>query len=136
MNKDKTFPVKNGKCPNGYIIREGHKKIKPKSNEKINIKPRCIKNRGLPGKYSDRNPGEKGIGPLNKGGLSKYGYVNVKNMKSEERHNALKKAVKDIPPLTLWRKLNAIYVYNKNTNKTTAQKFKADRNWIHRMYIK
>ena len=44
---------------------------------------KCIKSQGLPGKTSDRYQGKnKGIGPLQKGELSKHGYVKVKNYAS------------------------------------------------------
>jgi len=80
--------------------------------------------------------GLKGIGPLKKGDLTKYDYKNVKKLSAKVRHNALKRAVRVYGPLTLFRKLNAVYIYNKNTNKTVSRIFKRDRDWVKKTFMK
>lgn len=65
---------------------------------------------------------------LKKGTLSQFGY-SMKNSQSN-RHKSLKKAIKIIKPLSIYRKLNALYVLNKNRNPHTAKLFKYDAKWL------
>lgn len=119
-------------CPKGMILRKSYtRKIKRRNSaktRKIRIASKCIRDLGKPGK------GKKLIGPLKKGGLTKFGYSTKKTIKSRER--ALAKAVKHNDPLTIFRKLNAIYVLTKNTNKRVSRTMKRDRNWIKKKYMK
>jgi hypothetical protein len=64
---------------------------------------------------------------LKKGELTKYGYH--ADLSKSKRHEALKKARSEFTPLSLFRKLNAVYVLNKNRDKKRAATFKADANW-------
>jgi hypothetical protein len=68
------------------------------------------------------------IGPLKKGELSSLGYSMSKTALS--RHRALNKAIAEYGALSVYRKLNALSVLNKNTNKKTAKTALEDRNWI------
>ena len=70
------------------------------------------------------------IGTLKKGLLIKYGYHNVTDLSLQERHSALTKAIKAYGTLSVSRKLNAVYVYNRKTNPSHARVFKADRDWV------
>ena len=92
--------------------------------------PTCIKDRGLKGKWQDNNKGKRGIGPLKKGTLGQFGYHKVKDLNFKARRSALKKCIKKIGKNSCWRKLNAIWVYNRNTNPSTAKIFKEDRDWV------
>jgi hypothetical protein len=65
---------------------------------------------------------------LRKGDLTKYGYH--ADLSDFERHKALKKARSEYTSLSLFRKLNAVYVLNKNRDKKRAATFKADANWV------
>jgi hypothetical protein len=125
------FPT-DPKCKKGEILRDGYVK-KNKTKKKVTIiAPKCIKNRGLPGKTSDKFK-NGGIGPLKKGGLGKFGYHNVKTLRKKERRMALQRASKEIGYLTVWRKLNAIEIYNRNTNTAISKIFKQDKNWINKL---
>lgn len=73
------------------------------------------------------------IGTLKKGLLIKYGYHNVTQLTLQERHQALTKAIKAYGTLSVSRKLNAVYVYNRKTNPSHARIFKADRDWVLQM---
>ena len=64
---------------------------------------------------------------LKKGELTKYGYH--ADLSEAARHEALKKALSEFSPLSLFRKLNAVYVLNKNRDKKRASIFKADAKW-------
>ena len=65
---------------------------------------------------------------LKKGDLTKYGYH--ADLSEYKRHEALKKALGEYTALSLFRKLNAVYVLNKNRDKKRAATFKADANWV------
>ena len=75
----------------------------------------------------------KGIGSLKKNKLGQFGYHAFISQK--ERDKALKKAVKEYGALSIFRSLNAIYVYNKNTNPEASEIFLADRNMIRDVYM-
>jgi hypothetical protein len=139
------------KCPKGMIVRNGYtRKIKNKSNKLIKVKPGCIVAQSASGlKRSEinapilkkrrqacltRNRKYKTnhncnvLFQLEKGTLSKFGY-SMKNNK-ESRHKSLKKAIKHIKPLSIYRRLIALYVLNKNKYPENAKIFKNDAEWI------
>jgi hypothetical protein len=70
------------------------------------------------------------IGALKKGLLIKFGYQNVTQLSQQQRHEALKKAIRAYGPLSVFRKLNAVYVYNRKTNPSHSKIFKTDRDWV------
>lgn len=107
----------------GYTVRRGSKQFRayPSSGSTI-VKASCIKDRGLAGK------GPQAIGPLRKGELLKHGYV-YRNP-SDERHSALRKAVKEFGALGVYRKLNAVAKLSSRTEPQISKVFKADRNWV------
>ena len=88
---------------------------------------------GLPGAKGYHGPGS-GIGPLRKGDLAQFGYQQVTMMSATKRHAALALAVKEYGSLTVRRKLNAIYVYTRNTAPASSAIFKADRDWVKAHY--
>jgi hypothetical protein len=66
---------------------------------------------------------------LEKGTLIKYGYH--ADISENDRHQALSRALADgLKPLSLYRKLNALYVLNKNQNRALAKLYRKDANWI------
>ena len=70
---------------------------------------------------------------LKKGELTKYGYH--ADLSESERHEALEKARSEFSSLSLFKKLNAVYVLNKNRDKKRATVFKADANWIKKQKV-
>jgi hypothetical protein len=87
----------------------------------------CIADVGAPGKGFQGGPG---IGPLRQGNLSKYGYSGVAGISQEARRMALRKAVNEYGSLTVWRKLNAVYVYTRRTSPETSRAVKQDMDWV------
>jgi hypothetical protein len=93
---------------------------------------------GTPGK--PRNPNEKpekpnpGIGPLRKGELAVFGYINVAALSEAKRHLALGRAVRVYGALSVFRKLNAVYVYTRYTAPVSSAIFKVDRDWVKEYY--
>ena len=69
-----------------------------------------------------------GIGKLKKGELGRYGYSTT--VKASTRHRAINKATRRYGPLSVYRKLNALAVYTKNTSPKTSKTVKADRNYV------
>lgn len=122
------------KCKKGEIVREGYhrKSYSRKSGSKVKgswVKPRCIKSR------TGKSSHGKRLFVLEKGTLSKYGYSDVAHLKKEEREKALKKAIKGgLNELTMIKKLNALYVLNKNINPKLANIFRRDMKFVQNIY--
>jgi hypothetical protein len=128
-------------CPSGQIVRDAYVR-----GRRQFVPAACIKNVGNPGKgipsgapgtsrsargfIPPSSVGRVGIGPLRKGDLSRFGYDDVTSMSEGRRHLALAAAVRSYGSLTVWRKLNAVFVYTKNTSPASSRVFKADRDWV------
>jgi hypothetical protein len=122
------------KCPRGYIKREGYKKESYKSHSKsgknINVKeswtaPACIKS-----PLGRSVKGEKLIVLMEKDVLKKYGYDDIVHLTKNERHRALRKAIRANKPLSIYRRIIAISTLNKNTNPKLYKILREDAEWI------
>jgi len=91
-----------------------------------------IADRGAPGRWADKN-GE-GIGKLKPGSLSKFGYSARK--RSHARHRSLRRSVHSTGALKTFRKLHAVAIYTKRTDKDASRKYTADRNWVKKTFMK
>jgi len=120
---------KTRRCKRGQILRDAY--VRTRKNKRTSVAASCIKKQGLPGAKGFHGSGP-GIGPLRKGDLAQFGYEHVTTMTIEQRHLALARAVKAYGALTVSRKLNAVYVYTRNTAPASSAIFKADRNWVMR----
>jgi hypothetical protein len=118
------------RCPTGQIVRDPYVRIR--LGKRSFVPASCIKNVGNPGKGIPT--GAPGIGALRKGDLTRFGYTDVTSMSEARRHLALAQAVKAYGSLTVWRKLNAIYIYTRNSSPASSRIFKADRDWINAHY--
>lgn len=76
----------------------------------------------------------RGIGPLRRSKLSQYGYST--KIAKKARTRALNKAVKNYGALSIYRSLNALAVYNKNTNPEMAAVAKEDRDMIRSRFFR
>lgn len=74
-----------------------------------------------------------GIGPLRKNELGKYGYST--RVSERKRDEALGKAVDEYGALSVFRKLNAISVYNKNRSPSTSLIAKQDRDYVKQRFM-
>ena len=117
-------------CPPGTIVRDPY--VRVRMGKRQFVPAACIRDVGNPGKGIPT--GAPGIGPLRKGDLKRFGYTEVTTMSEGRRHLALATAVKEYGSLTVWRKLNAIYIYTKKTAPASSAVFKADRDWINTKY--
>tara|TARA_A100000164_G_C21845951_1_gene742495 strand:- start:295 stop:804 length:510 start_codon:yes stop_codon:yes gene_type:complete len=135
---------KCNKCQEGFIKRasylRGSKKRGnnlTKKSKKTYVHEACIKSRGLPGKTSLRygkEGGPKGIGPLKKGELGRFGYHHLEKITKRERQNSLKMAVKELGAPTIVRKLGAIRTYLKNTSPKVSKIFYEDQRWVRKTF--
>ena len=146
MGKSRTAKIQ---CPPGKVVRHGYvrrfgktvmrkgytvKRAKGKDyhiypeRKSVFVKPACVKDKGAPGVKA---PGE-GIGPLRKGELKKHGYVFLKHR--EQRHAALRSAIKEFGALGVYHKLDAITKLSKHSNPTASKVFRDDRDWLKRHY--
>lgn len=110
----------------GQNVHRGNKtiRVQPGSASTI-VKAACIKNRGLPGKGPRSG---KEIGPLREGELSRYGQKT--QLSTEQRHEALKKAMAVQGPLSVFRKLDAVAKLTLRTAPEAHKIFVADRSWV------
>jgi pyoverdine/dityrosine biosynthesis protein Dit1 len=110
-------------CPPGQVLRFGFTR-KFKQSKQSKKFSRLTRKRCVPG-----------IGKLKQGQLAKFGYLDVVHKTTETRHAALDKAVKEFGALSVFRKLNAVYVYTRKSAKESSKIFKEDRDWIKSKYM-
>jgi len=103
-------------CKRGEIVREGYIRKSGKSRKSRQVAPGCIK--------GDKKG--KQLFVLSKGTLSQYGYHT--DLSEKDRHVALRRALTHIKPLSVYRKLNALYVLNKN--RSLGSLYKGDAEWV------
>lgn len=111
----------------GYTVKRGSQTYRayPKKSSTV-VQSACIKDVGLSGK------GPQEIAPLRKGELIKHGYV---YRKSElERHEALRKAIKEFGVLGVYRKLDAVAKLSVRAAPKASVIFKKDRDWVRKRF--
>jgi hypothetical protein len=118
-------------CKNGQIRRTAYsRRSYTRKNGRVvrgtRVSAACITDRGASGKWTAKHG--TGIGPLKAGRLSKYGYSSSKA--ASARQMALSKAITAYGPLSVYRMLNAVYVYTKRTSPAVSALYKADRDWV------
>ncbi len=119
-------------CPPGTIRRVAYTRKIHGTRRRVRVPSACIRDVGRPGK--GLASGGPGIGPLREGDLARFGYEHVTTLSAPRRHLALGRAVAAYGALTVFRKLNAVYVYTRNTAPASSRIFKADRNWVKEYY--
>jgi hypothetical protein len=119
-------------CKSGEIRRIAYsrKSYTRKNGRRVRsaqVSSTCVKDLGSRGKWTNTHK-SSGIGPLKAGRLSKFGYSSSRP--ASVRHEALGKAIKAYSALSVYRMLNAVYVYTKNTSPAVSALYKADRDWV------
>ena len=123
--------MKTRRCPRGKILRNAYTRTSA-SGKIAHVSSACIDDVGVPGKgFQGEGPG---IGQLDHGELSKYGYEHVVKLSAADRHAALSKAVDEYGWLTVFRKLNAVSVLTRYTAPETSAIFLRDRKWVKRIF--
>lgn len=116
-------------CPKGYILKPAYKRHsynKKKSGVHVKsemVHSTCVKKKGLSNSVNK-------IGPLEKDLLKPFGYNHVTSMKLADRKIALTKAVRVHEWLPIFRRLNVLSIFNRNTNPKASEIFLRDRNWV------
>jgi len=114
-------------CPAGTVSRRAY--LSPRGRP---VEAACIPRR--PGSRTDR-AGRARIGPLRPGTLGRHGYCNVASLGVRARHRALRAAIAESTALSVFRKLNALWVYNRGINPGSGQVFLEDRDWVRRRFM-
>ncbi len=110
------------KCSSKQILRQGYKRTSKKGKSYM-VPSTCITSK-------TGKPHGKQLFVIKSGILDKYGYYDIIHKTDLSRHRALSSAVKDIKPLSLYRRLNALALVNRNTNPDLARLFKSDAEWL------
>jgi len=111
-------------CHPGKILRKAYVRYSSTGKRRL-IKAKCITKRGAPVRITGR-----AIGPLRKGELTQFGYSKITNLTVDERRRALKPALEKYGNLSVWKKLNVLSIFFKNTNPTLSQLYNNDKNWV------
>jgi len=93
-------------------------------------KPKARKDSKLSGAISGSISRLIPLESMQKYSLEDHGYHDIVNSSSSARHEALTKAVKAYGKTAVIRKLNAVYVLNRNTNPDVAETVKKDESWV------
>jgi len=110
------------KCPNGKILRKGYTR-----KDGTYVSPSCVKDMGKPGKTK---PSQKVLPRPTSGGLSQYGYEDIRHKTARQRHQSLTKAVQKDGYATIVRRLNLLANYNKNTTPSLHEIMRRDLAWM------
>lgn len=120
-------------CGMGKILRSSYtRRIRTKNGgtKEIYVSASCINDLGKPGKLP---PGAPTIGPLKKGELQRFGYAY--KLPEHDRHSSLIRAIRELGPLNVYRKLDAVSKLTVLTNPKASFTFAADRDWIRSKYV-
>lgn len=101
--------------------------ISPAGEKYSNFQTRVLRSHGKKGST-------RGIGPLRKGLMTKYGYVNISSLTEKQRHVALARAIKEYGSLSTWKKINVLSIFAKNKNPGLKAIYNSDKEWIKRTY--
>ena len=122
------------KCGVGQIKREGYytkaHKSHTKSGEEINVKGHWVAPGCISSVMGRSTKGPKLITLMEKDVLKPFGYKNVESMNKSDRQKALKKAIKTIKPLSIYRRIIAIATLNKNKDLGLYKILRDDAKWI------
>lgn len=73
---------------------------------------------------------DEAINMMMSGVLLKFGYYDIKNKTQEERKEILNNALKELDPITIFRRINAMYVIERDHDKELGERLKEDRDYI------
>ena len=120
-------------CPAGKILRAPYVRITSRGKRTL-VPASCIPDVGVPGKGLQSDAKGAGIGPLRTGNLASFGYSKVVDLSEGRRHIALAMAVREYGALSVWRKLNAVYIYTRRSSPASSAIFRKDRDWVKEHY--
>lgn len=129
---------KPSKCGKDEIIRDGYK-VKAhdrvlKDGTKIHIKSHWVAPVCVESQVQRSSKGKKIIPIMEKDILKPFGYVNIKNKSKTERENSLKKAIKEIKPISIYRRLIALATLNKEKDKKLHDILRDDADFVRKYF--
>lgn len=110
----------------GQILRDAYFR-KTKSGERVAVPSTCIK---AVGKAASTGSKGKQLFVMEKDVLKPYGYEDIRHKSEEDRQVILRRALKDIPALALFRHLHALQGFFKRKDPALAAKFRQDKYFI------
>ena len=122
------------KCKKGQIKREGYEikahKSHTKNGTEINVKGHWVAPNCIQSVMGRSTKGEKLITLMEKDVLKPFGYSNIESLSVEQRQKALKKAIRAVKPLSIYRRIIAIATLNKNKDLKLYKILRQDADWI------
>lgn len=124
------------KCPKGQILKKAYtrKAYVRKNGTKVakkHVPSKCVKTNKSQKQIEYIQKREPII--LKKGELGPFGYMDLKNISANQRHRALKKAIKVLGPLPVMRKINILMVFSRK-HPDLSNLYKSDKEWIYKNY--
>ena len=122
------------KCKPGQIMREGYH-IKShqghsKSCKKISVSGHWVAPGCIQSPMGRSTKGPKLITLMEKDVLKPFGYTKIETMGKTARREALKKAIKAVKALSIYRRIIAIATLNKNKDEKLYKILREDAEWI------
>ena len=109
------------KCKPGQIMREGYHikshSTHTKTGKKITVQGHWVAPGCITSPMGRSTKGVKSIILMEKDVLKPFGYTKVESMSKTARREALKKAIKAVKPLSIYRRIIAIATLNKNKDE-------------------
>lgn len=127
------------KCPAGKIERnaakvEGYTRADGVKVRPANRKASCVANRGAPGEGPKNGKDAIKIPERDKDLLQKYGYDT--SLPEEKRHEALRKAAREVGHVRVIRYLNGLANLQVRTSPRISAILRADQQYISGLYEK
>jgi len=121
------------RCPPGKIPRRSF--TRRVGSKVVRVSSSCVsptkEQKVAKAEYTE-HPAET-IGPLRKGELQRFGYGY--KLPESVRHSSLRKAIKELGALNLYRKLDAVAKLTVTTSPKASATFAADRDWIRSHWV-
>lgn len=67
--------------------------------------------------------------------LARHGYVHTMDLTVAQRREALSSAIDELGATYVGRKLNVLYIFNRNRNPAQAAIFEADKQWVRQIRL-
>lgn len=133
VSSKKATRSKKARCPPGKIPRRSF--TRRVGSKVVHVSSSCVtptkEQKAAEAEYTE-HPAEA-IGPLRKGELGRFGYGY--KLPESVRHSSIRKAIKELGALNLYRKLDAVAKLTVTTSPKASATFAADRDWIRRHWV-
>ena len=126
-------------CKKGYITRRAYTRKNGTKVKAMCVKGNGKKKRSRKSRMRSKDKAKKaskakGIPPLKKGELTKYGYHNVKKLGVRVRRKALTSAVKEYGASKVLKKLGVLRTYHKNKSPNLSIRYYDNMKWTRKKF--